>query len=137
MIVLDTSAAVEIARGTELGRALSALLLEREEERVASCDLLQVEVRSAMWKYVRTKIMDEKSAQDCIRDALDLVDDFIPIEELGDEAFAEAIFHNHSVYDMLYLCLARRNSATLFTLDKKLVALCRKAHVSCIEMVNL
>ena len=37
-----------------------------------------------------------------------------------------------SVYDMLYFVLARRNAATLFTLDRKLQQLCLDNGVDCV-----
>lgn len=136
MLVLDTSAAVDIVRETEKGIAL-ALLMEEAGESVLACDLFRAEVRNALWKYARAHIVTRQEALDCIDDACGLVDEFVPIEELGDEAFAEALRLNHSVYDMLYLCLARRRGATLLTLDKRLAALCHEAGVNCVEEVEL
>lgn len=137
MVVLDTSAAVEIVRETEVGVALASFIDEIEGESVLTCELFRAEVRNALWKYVRAGIITQEEASDCIEDAFGLVDEFVPIEELGDEAFSEAVHCNHSVYDMLYLCLTRRRGATLFTLDKRLAALCREAGVHCIEEVRL
>jgi predicted nucleic acid-binding protein len=37
---------------------------------------------------------------------------------------------DHSVYDMIYLVLARRNNATLLTMDQRLVASAEKAGVN-------
>lgn len=50
----------------------------------------------------------------------------------ANEAFAEAVRQNHSVYDMFYLTLVRRNDATLFSADKKLVALCGEMGLNCV-----
>ena len=41
-------------------------------------------------------------------------------------------FLRHPVYDMLYFVLARRNAATLFTLDRKLQQLCLDNGVDCV-----
>jgi predicted nucleic acid-binding protein len=62
----------------------------------------------------------------------DIVDEYIPISENDVEAFHESIRLEHPAYDMLYFTLARRNSATLVTCDKKLCALCKKEGVSAI-----
>lgn len=134
MIVLDANAAVHVARKTEEGEAFAVLM---EDELIASCDLFQAEIRNAFWQYVRTNAMGRDEAFDCVQDALGLVDEYIPIEELGDEAMTEAIRLRHSIYDMFYLCLARRHGATLFTLDKRLAALCEEAGIDCISMENL
>lgn len=69
--------------------------------------------------------------------AVELVDEFFPDEEMMAEALDEAIKFGHAVCDMLYLVLARRTGATLFTLDQRLAAVCREARVSCIEEVAL
>ena len=44
----------------------------------------------------------------------------------------EAMRLRHPVYDMLYFVLARRNAATLFTLDRKLQQLCLDNGVDCV-----
>lgn len=134
MIVLDASAAIHIARKTEEGESLAMLM---EDEPIASCDLYRAEVRNAFWQYVRADLMKSEDASDCVEDALGLVDEYVSIEELGAEAFKEAIRLHHSVYDMLYLCLARRFDATLFTLDKRLASLCEQTGVNVLSMVNL
>lgn len=134
MIVLDANAAVHVARKTEEGEAFAALM---EEEPIVSCDLFRAEIRNAFWRYARAEVMDREEAVACTEDALELVDEYVPIEELGEEAFNEALLLKHSVYDMLYLCLARRRGATLFTLDKRLAALCEQTGVNCVSMVDL
>ncbi|WP_371808785.1 type II toxin-antitoxin system VapC family toxin [Adlercreutzia sp. ZJ473] len=135
MIVLDASAAVEIANSTPKGEALRALL--EEGEQLISCDLLRVEVRNSFWKYVTAQMMSEECAQKRAAIAIGYVDTYVPIEELGDEALLEAIRRKHPVYDMLYFCLARRKGATLMTLDKKLAKLCQDAGVNYLEEVEL
>lgn len=81
--------------------------------------------------------MNKEEAFENVRFSEVLITDFIAPEDYLAEAFMEALNHDHSVYDMLYLCLARRNAATLFTRDKKLMELCLKAKVNCIEEVDL
>lgn len=137
MIVLDANTAVSISRKTAEGDAFLALIDACEGEPVVSCDLFSAEVRNAFWQYVKAGVMGFEDASECVQDALGLVDEFTPIEELGNEAFAEAVRLRRSVYDMLYLCLARRRDATLFTLDKRLAALCEEAGVNCVREVAL
>ena len=50
---------------------------------------------------------------------------------------AAAIRNDYSSYDMFYLTLARRNGATLFTLDKRLAALCQQLKIDCVQLVGL
>lgn len=134
MIVLDASAAVEISLSSELGLVLTSFI--ERNERVISCDLFRAETASVFRKFTRTEGL---SAQDAIvhyNDALALVDDFVPLSELQDEAFPESIRLNHSTYDMFYFVLARRCAATLFTTDKKLMDLCAAHGVNCLDEVE-
>lgn len=61
--------------------------------------------------------------------AQNLVDEFIDIAENNEEALHEAIRIDHSCYDLLYFTLARRQGATLMTLDKKLKTLAENAGI--------
>ena len=72
-----------------------------------------------------------------IEEGISLIDEFVPLKENADEAFAEAVRQNHSVYDMFYLTLVRRSAGTLFSLDKKLVNLCVEMKLDCVEEVAL
>lgn len=101
-------------------------------ETVIASELFQAEVRNVFWKYARAGFLSVEAAQRYIEQALDLVDEFVPIEQNAAESFVESVRQNHSVYDMLYLTLARRNAATLLTADKKLVALCEKMGIGCV-----
>lgn len=60
MIVLDASAAVEIANGSPTGDALRSLI--EENERLISCDMFRAEVRNSFWKYVIARLMTEEHA---------------------------------------------------------------------------
>lgn len=128
MIVLDCSAAVEMVLGTPRGQAFRCFMLEHE--RVIASDLFRAEVRNAFWKYVHAGLFSASHAEVLIEKALDLVDEFISLEENAAESFAEAARQDHPVYDLFYLTLTRRQAATLFTADKKLVALCEHLGVN-------
>lgn len=135
MIVLDCSAAVAIVRETLEGNALRALMLENET--TLTSEMFVAEVRNSFWKYVRAQLMTIEEAELYIEKAIGLVDEFVPLKENADEAFAEAVRQNHSVYDMFYLTLVRRSAGTLFSLDKKLVNLCTEMKLDCVKEVAL
>ncbi|MEC4176228.1 type II toxin-antitoxin system VapC family toxin [Adlercreutzia sp. R7] len=130
MIVLDANAAVAIALGTEDGGALKALQLE--EELIAAPQLLHAEVAHVLTKYVRGGYCDAAEAVAVGRDAMALVDEYYEDASLWTEALTESVRLGHSSYDLFYLVLARRLGATLFTLDRKLQALCAANGVSCL-----
>jgi predicted nucleic acid-binding protein len=135
MIVLDCSAAVNIVRRTEEGMALVSFVDSNED--VVSSGLLLIELASAFGKYTKAGLIDTALAVEYIQGASSLVDKYIPIGTNYMEAFYESVRLNHSVYDMLYFTLARRNNATLITLDQKLMRLCLKQGIDCVHIVDV
>lgn len=133
MIVLDTSAACEMVRGTTVGNALKLLI--ENEEKVVSCDLLRAETANVFRRLVAFKDIALQDAQAYYVNTLNLVDEYVSLEDLQAEAFSESIRLHHSTYDMFYFVLARRRNATLFTIDSKLSALCEKHGVSCVQTI--
>ena len=134
MIVLDCSAAVNMVRKTAEGDALQSLILPGEE--TIAPELFYAEAMSALTKYVKAATMSDREALYYLKDMVGFVNEFIPTKENYIEAFHESIRLNHSFYDMLYLTLARRNCATLVTLDSKLIKLCKEQGVDCIHKVD-
>lgn len=134
MIVMDCSAAVEMVLNTEKGSAMRSLI--NPDEQVIAPTWFRTEIRNAFWKYVHAKRTTAEDASLRISKAESLITDFIDMDGYLTEAFTEAINHDHAVYDMLYLCLTRRNGATLFTTDKRLADICIEAKVNCIEEVT-
>ena len=90
-----------------------------EGEEVISSQLFLIEVSNAFWKYHKAGLLDEKTVCANIEKAIALVDEFCDLDKTQCcEATKEAMRLRHPVYDMLYFVLARRNAATLFTLDR-------------------
>lgn len=130
MIVLDCSAAVSLALGGPDRDALAALALSGES--VIAPDLLVPEVTHVMQKYCRAGLLPREGALERARLCLELVDRLVPSVDLYLEALSESLRLGHSSYDMLYLVLARRSAATLFTLDRRLQDLCLRNGVDCV-----
>ena len=135
MIVLDACAAVEMVRQSDEGLALQQLVLRNEK--IISCDLLRAEVASVFRKLARTEALSSDLATRYYSEALALVDEFRPMDDLGIEALRESIRLNHSAYDLFYFILARRTGATLFTTDRRLMRLCREHGVDCVDEIEL
>lgn len=134
MIVLDSSAACDMARQTEEGLAFCSLMLSNEK--VISCDLLRAEAVSVFRKLCRRGVMNQEEAQECFVDSVAYADEYYSIQELQAEVLSESIRLNHSSYDMFYFVLARRFAATLFTLDRKLIKLCEEQGVQCVAILE-
>jgi predicted nucleic acid-binding protein len=82
--------------------------------------LFTVEVANVLSKYVRRGDIEPSIAQERLWDARRFIDEYSEDGELLAEAYSEAVRLQHSVYGMLYLVCARRNDATLLTLDRRL-----------------
>jgi predicted nucleic acid-binding protein len=120
-LVLDASAAVAITLATP-GAELFTESLEQATA-VLAPDLFTAEVCNAFWKYRRADLLTMERCEQALEHALALPDLLEASSTLHREAFTLAVRHNHPVYDALYLVLARRNNATLLTLDKRLTNL--------------
>lgn len=135
MIVMDANAAMAIASGSADGEVISRLM--QKDECVLAPSLLCEEMTHTLTRYINGNYFSAEEALACGLDALSLVDEFIDDGDLWIEVMNESVRLNHSSYDMFYFVLARRRGATLFTLDKKLQALCMKNGVNCIYTTKL
>lgn len=135
MIVLDCSAAVAMALGTEEGHALGGPVLDGEL--IVAPSLFHAELSNALSKYAKAGYLSNEQAQEKGSYALSLVDQFYEDRELYAEVLAKSIRLKHSSYDLFYLVLAKRCAATLFTLDKSLAFLCDQQGVQCVQEVAL
>lgn len=124
MIVLDASAAVEMALEGEKSENLRGLMYMGE--RCVAPDLFISEVANSFRKYVKAGLLPADEALRLTDKAIKLVDEFYSAKGLWREALRESIRLGHPTYDILYLVLARRNAATLYTLDRRLQDLCLK-----------
>ena len=125
--VLDVSAAIEI-------------LLQKEKEElfnttyekaswVIAPDLYIAELSNVLWKYYKSGLISHIECIQYVEDGIELIDDYFPSKELWKEALGEGIKNTHSIYDMYYAVLARRNDATLITNDNKLSMVCNKLNI--------
>jgi predicted nucleic acid-binding protein len=89
-----------------------------------------VEVASALNKYVKAGLLEQMRVSDLLEQAESLVSVTTDTRANIVEAAHEAIRLNHSIYDMLYLTLARRNGAVLVSLDKKLNSLAAREGIA-------
>jgi len=118
IIVLDASAGIEIALSRD-----NAEIFERKIEKaskVLTSELYKAETANALWKYNIAGLLNKEEVQKRLKYCDELIDEYIDISENNEEALNEGIRINHSVYDLLYLIIARRNGAVLLTQDKKL-----------------
>ncbi len=122
--VLDANAGIEII----LNRPKAVHFKEfiNQCKKTISSDLYKAEVANTLWKYINGGYLSKDKAIELLQLAQNLVDEYYEIDKNNSEALIESVRVKHSVYDMLYLTLARREGAILLTLDKKLLILAKK-----------
>ena len=126
-IVLDTSAAVELILGRTSQRIVKAIL--EQSHLTVVPQLFIAEICNVFWKLNCFQKLPE---EDCIIGtnlAINLVDEFVELNELRTDAFTLAAENSIPVYDMFFLTLAIKRKARLVTMDKKLNYCARKYSV--------
>jgi predicted nucleic acid-binding protein len=125
--VIDVCGAMEILLRKEKADKFSKAL--QEAALVIVPDLYVSELTNTLWKYYRAKILNKDECVQYIKNGINYVDKFIDSRELWQEAFSEGINNNHSIYDMLYMVVARRNGGVIITNDSVLAAICRNNNI--------
>lgn len=123
---------MEIAFNKTDASRLKALLAESEQ--VLAPDLIVPEFVNAVWKLLQFTETSLALCDQALGTLLEMVDIFVPSREIYREAFALSRAQKTraavvSTYDMFYLALARRENATLLTLDATLKKEARRAGV--------
>lgn len=129
-IVLDASAALAAV----LGRAPAADVLDplASASTVLAPDLFASEVANGLWKYVSAREITGEEAAEALDAALNLIERFIPVPGLAQEALREASVHGHPVYDLCYAIAARREGCAVLTLDARLLRLLAKMKIAAV-----
>ena len=127
IIVLDISAAIEII--FQRGKIDIFKSVYNQGSWIIAPDLFIAEMTNVLWKYYKAGVINHQDCIQYVQDGIDMIDDFIDANELWKESLAEGIKNNHSIYDMYYAVLARRNDATLITNDEALARICEKLSI--------
>jgi predicted nucleic acid-binding protein len=130
ILVLDASAATTVALG--LPHAPTFLQAIRAAERVIAPDIFVAEVTNALWKIAVFRKEEPETCARALQRALRLPGELVACTGLADEVLATARQARHPAYDLFYLVLARRQAATLASLDRKLLTMARRMKVSAI-----
>lgn len=113
--VLDASAVVEYLLERPAGEQVAAVIAGR---RLIAPDLLDAEVMSALRSQIMSRRIDEAQALEALDRLAAMPISRIPYRPLIRSAWQH--YQNVSVYDALYVALARANDATLITADRRL-----------------
>jgi predicted nucleic acid-binding protein len=124
IVVLDASAAIEIALQKESAQSFENSLLSADL--VLAPDTYPSEITNVFWKYAHFSGMDRSACERGIDYCLDLIDDYIDTKSICREVFFESLNREHSSYDLFYLIVARRHAGTLITRDKKMISIAQQ-----------
>lgn len=127
IVVLDVSAAIEIILQKDKNDLFKSIY--KKGTWIITPDLFIAEITNVLWKYHKAEVISHEDCIQYVQDGIDMIDDFIDAKELWKESLAEGIKNNHSIYDMYYLVLSRRNDAILITNDGPLANICKKLNV--------
>jgi predicted nucleic acid-binding protein len=130
IVVLDASAALEIALNREDSKRFRMILAESDV--VIAPNTFPLEITNAIWKYRVFSSVDQDKCEIAINYCLDLVDDYIETKDICREVFSESVNHKHPAYDLFYLILARRNSASILSKDKKMIKIAKEMRIDVI-----
>lgn len=125
--VLDVSAAIEVVLQKEKMEPFHKMV--KNASWVLAPDLYVSEISNVLWKYYKANVISHEDCIQYVEDGINMIDDFIDGRELWKEALSEGIKNNHSIYDMYYAVLARRNDAVLITNDGLLSKICEKLKI--------
>ena len=85
-------------------------------------ELLRLEVTSALTKYVERRVIDAEKAQEGFEIFREIMLSYVEVDlPLIEEALEASIASGLSIYDAVYVTLAKRLEATLITADRRLV----------------
>ena len=85
-------------------------------------ELLRLEVTSALTKYVERRVIDAEKAQEGFEIFREIMLSYVEVDlPLIEEALEASIVSGLSIYDAVYVTLAKRLEATLITADRRLV----------------
>ncbi len=101
----------------EAGSPQANALIRSKEELIAP-SLLCVEVANTAWKKLRSNEMTPDQALAATVEIRRFILEIAPVEALTRDALEIASQINHSVYDCVYLALARQRNARFVTLDE-------------------
>ena len=117
-VVLDASAAVAGVLQHQAGAGVLDVL--ENASVVIAPDLFVAEMTSALWKYVIAGQLIPAEAVSRLETALKLIDRYSAVQAFASEVLREASTRRHSVYDLCYAVLARREGAAVVTIDTRL-----------------
>ena len=128
IVVVDASGIVQILLGLPKRDRFNDVL--QRATLVLAPDLYVSELTNVFWKYFSAKILSKEECLANIQDGIAYIDNFVSARSIWQDVFYSGIENNHSIYDMIYMEVAKINGATLITNDKTLSEICKNNDVN-------
>lgn len=119
MMVIDTMIVCYALLNEKQFGKKSLLALESADEIIAP-DMIRPEIANAVWQWVSWANVTLDVGLSILKEADQLIDEVVPSNQLWYHAIELSHEKNHSVYDTLFIALARLRKTKLITNDKKL-----------------
>lgn len=129
IVVIDSSAALELALGRAGGKKVADVL--KKARLIVAPSLYLYEIANAMWKYYNFEALSIDVVQKTLVDCSELVNEIIPASLLFQEASEIACKIKHPVYDAAYLAACNHKKAGLLTLDQRLKKAATALGITC------
>ena len=127
-VVLDASASLASLMGQDARPAVVEVL--SRSTIIIAPHIYVCEVTSGLWKYAIAGELSMSEAAERFKLGLSVIGRFESEATFAEEALREAAARRHSVYDMFYAVLSRRENASLVTVDARLRKLARAMGVA-------
>ena len=114
--VLDASAALELGLKRSGRNAIDSVL--RQVDEIVSVDLFKAETGNVLWKYHRFEGFPLDLCWNLWNDCHSLIDHYQDASAIMQESFKLASRYRMTIYDALYIQLAKQSDALLITMDK-------------------
>ena len=118
-VTVDASVAVKWFI-EEPGTEIALSLLEMDEQLIAP-ELIVSEVSNAVWRRASRGDIERDQATRIPMALIQVLSQIVPMSDLIDEAMTIAFAVEHTVYDCIYLALARERGSPLATADARLL----------------
>lgn len=123
--VVDASVAAKWllpSAGEDLVREANHLLSlhVRRHLHLIAPDVIRAEIGNVLWKAIRRNRTTRSSAENSVRQFLDLGLEIVSTEQLLPSALSIAVAYDRTFYDSLYVSLALSATAELITADERL-----------------
>jgi len=133
IITLDCSAAIEFVTGRPQAKKIKNQL--EKADLIITPSLYIYELSNVMWKYHSINKTPKKILLPKISGGIRLIDQFIPAEDIFEEAISLSWKINHPAYDSMYLVTAKRKNTILLSIDEKLIQAAKKLNIDTPELI--